>query len=226
MTSKNIFPRHLTKIDALTLPDHSYLTAADTCCFLGEYSARKGYAFSATNNLVLNFKKSMTKRGLSEWQHKERAIATAAAAFQSSINPAWLDVATLVPMPPSKAKSDPLYDDRMVRLLRAMRPSALPDIRGLILQTQSTNAVHDNVLRPRPPDIEAIYQLDTSLLASAPTVIGIFDDVLTTGAHFKAAKAVLQRAFPGVDIIGFFIARRVPEAANIEDFDDLGELPK
>jgi len=49
-------------------------------------------------------------------------------------------------------------------------------------------------------------------------VIGLFDDVLTTGAHYRAASAVLQQAFPGVRIIGVFIARRVPEATDIEDF--------
>src|SRR5450432_2571702 len=107
MTSANIFPRRLTKIDDLARPDHFYLTPADDCYFMGEYSARKGYAFSATNNLVLNFKKSVATRGRPEWQHKERAITTAAEAFRGALNADWLNVATLVPMPPSKAKGDP-----------------------------------------------------------------------------------------------------------------------
>ena len=68
MTSATTFPRRLIKIDDLTRPDHSHLTAGDTCYFLGEYTARKGYAFSATNNLVLNFKKSMTTRGQAQWR--------------------------------------------------------------------------------------------------------------------------------------------------------------
>ena len=46
MTSASTFPLRLTKIDDLTRPDHSYLTAADDCYFLGEYTARKGFAFS------------------------------------------------------------------------------------------------------------------------------------------------------------------------------------
>ena len=50
-------------------------------------------------------------------------------------------------------------------------------------------------------------------------MIGLFDDVLTTGAHFRAASAVLKQSFPGVRIVGLFIARRVPEAADIEDFE-------
>lgn len=62
MTSASTFPQRLTKIDDLTRPDHFYLTPEDACYFLGEYTARKGYAFSPTNQLVLNFKKSLDKR--------------------------------------------------------------------------------------------------------------------------------------------------------------------
>jgi predicted amidophosphoribosyltransferase len=60
--------------------------------------------------------------------------------------------------------------------------------------------------------------VDASLKAPPPSVIGLFDDMLTTGAHFRASEAVLQKAFPGVRIIGLFIARRVPESSNTEDF--------
>jgi len=50
MTSSSTFPQRLTKIDDLIRPDHSYLTDVDSCYFLGEYTARKGYAFSPGNN--------------------------------------------------------------------------------------------------------------------------------------------------------------------------------
>jgi hypothetical protein len=74
MTSKNIFPQRLTQVDALSRPDHYYLSSDDTCYFLGEYTAQKGYAFSATNSLIINFKKSVEKRGKAEWRYKEHAI--------------------------------------------------------------------------------------------------------------------------------------------------------
>src|ERR1700730_15061252 len=123
MTSGSTFPQRLTKIDDLARPDHSYLTPEDTCYFLGEYTARKGFTFSATNNLVLNFKKSVTTRGQAQWQYKEHAIARAAAAFRAALNNEWLNVATLIPIPPSKVKTDPLYDDRLLRMLQALRPA-------------------------------------------------------------------------------------------------------
>src|ERR1700733_9219526 len=64
----------LIEIDDLTRPDHYHLDAGDTCLFLGEYTARKGFSFSATNQLVLNFKKSVDSRGRPEGKLKERAI--------------------------------------------------------------------------------------------------------------------------------------------------------
>ena len=218
MTSANTFPQRLTKIDDLARPDHFYLTPADDCYFLGEYTARKGYAFSATNQLVLNFKKSMDKRGTAQWRYKEQSIGDAAAAFRSALNDEWLNGATLVPIPPSKAKDNPFYDDRVVRMLHTIRVDPPLDVRELIIQRTSTAAVHDQENRPTPDQIQANYSIDNALRDPAPQVIGLFDDVLTTGAHYRAALAVLQQAFPGVRVIGFFIARRVPEASDIEDF--------
>ena len=124
MISGSTFPQRLTKIDDLARPDHYYLRAEDDCYFLGEYTARKGYAFSATNQLVLNFKKSMDKRGTAQWKYKDCAISDAAAAFRAALNGEWLDTATLIPIPPSKAKTELLYDDRLVRMLRAILAAA------------------------------------------------------------------------------------------------------
>src|SRR6185437_16307998 len=98
-TSQSTFPSRLTEIDDLTRPDHSYLCADDRCLFLGEYTARKGFSFSATNQVILNFKKSADRRGRPEWQHKERTIREVARAFATAIKPEWLSGATLVPIP-------------------------------------------------------------------------------------------------------------------------------
>jgi predicted amidophosphoribosyltransferase len=219
MTSASTFPQRLTKIDDLARPDHFHLTAADECYFLGEYTARKGYAFSATNQLILNFKKSTNTRNTAQWRYKEQAIGEAAAAFRAALNNEWLDSATLVPIPPSKSKNDALYDDRMVRMLRGIRVQPALDVRELVVQRASTAAIHDQETRPTPDQIKANYGIDPAILDPGPQVIGLFDDVLTTGAHFRAASTVLQQSFPGVRIVGLFIARRVPEAADIEDFE-------
>ncbi len=219
MTSGSTLPPRLTKIDDLARPDHYYLTADDDCYFLGEYTARKGYAFSATNQLILNFKKPVSVRGTPQWNYKERAITDVAAQFRTALNGEWLDVATLVPIPPSKAKTDALYDDRMSRMVRTIRPQPALDTRELVVQRANMAPAHGQEARPRPDDIAANYVIEERLRNPAPRTIGLFDDVLTTGAHFRAASNILKAAYPGVRIIGLFIARRVPEAVDWDEVE-------
>ena len=221
MTSDGTFPRRLTEIDDLIRPDHWHLTDADVCYFIGEYTASRGYSHSNTNQLILNFKKKMNRRGRPEWCYKEQAIQMAAAAFRRALSPKDLDRLAFVPIPPSKAKGDPLYDDRLTRMLCAIRPVPSLDVRELIVQTVSTDAVHARDVRPDPEAIEALYRIDETFTEPAPGIIAVVDDMLTTGAHFRAAKSVLSAHFPRASIIGLFIARRVPNTAAIEDFDDV-----
>lgn len=212
MTSGSTFPQRLSKIDDLTRPDHSYLEPNDVCYFMGEYTARKGYAFSATNNLILNFKKKMDRRGQSDWRWKQVAINQAAAAIRAAMDVSALNGVTFIPVPPSRAKGDPLYDDRLTQMLRLIRPAPPLDIRELLIQCQSTAAAHESTTRPSPTDLQALYTIEASLTQPTPNQIVIVDDVLTTGSHFCAAKAVLTEAFPQAKVIGLFLARRVPES--------------
>lgn len=219
-TSNDTFPRRLTEIDDLTRPDHHWLDRDDRCLFLGEYTARRGYSFSRTNNVVLNFKKSVERRGRSEWQYKELEIVNVAQAFGHAIAARFLAAVTLIPIPPSRAKGDPLYDDRMVRMLRAIPAQQPLDIRELILQRHSTEAVHDAEERPTPDEIAEGYCIDEQLARPEPATVAIFDDVMTTGAHYVAARHVLSDRFPHAKFFGFFIARRAPEADFSLIFDE------
>jgi hypothetical protein len=219
MTSDSTFPQRLTKIDDLVRPDHFYLSVEDECYFLGEYTARKGFSFSATNQLILNFKKKMDRLGKPEWAYKARAIHTAAAALRASLNDTARNTLTFVPIPPSKAKTDPLYDDRLIQMLHCIWVGQNTAIRELVIQPQTMEAAHDNDVRPSPDELISRYTLDDRLLNPQPQLLAIVDDVLTTGAHFVAVRTVLRRAYPTAKIIGLFIARRVPEAVDFEDFD-------
>ena len=214
MTSEAAFPQRLTKIDELMLADHVYLSEDDECYFIGEYTARAGYDYSPTNNLVSNFKKEMDRRCLPEWTYKEQAIRQTAKAFTIALEPMGqegLSKVTFVPIPPSKSKKDPLYDDRLTRMLNLIRPHSKLDIREIVVQKYSTQAAHSSDDRPGPDDIEAMYETVEGLTKPEPNVVVIVDDVLTTGAHFRATKSVLSSRFPGTKVIGLFIARRVPD---------------
>ena len=211
----------LQRIDDLIRGDHFYLTPEDRCFFWGEYTARKPHSFSTTNHLILNFKKSLTKKGRPEWYYKGRAIEQAASIFRGAFKPESFSQFTLVPIPPSKAKGHPEYDDRMLQMLHLVGRDRNADIRELVIQTETVEAAHDAAVRPRPDELTAVYSIDERIALPEPRAIFIFDDVLTTGCHFKAMQRVLSTRYRDVPVVGFFIARRVPDSTAIEDFDDM-----
>ncbi len=210
----------LSKIDDLTRSDHSFLEQGDRCYYLGEYTARGGFAAGDTNNLILNFKKSMDRRGRPEWRHKVRAIQTVAEEPRHVIGRRDIEEATFVPVPPSKMPTDPGYDDRLVQTLRRMGDGFDIDIREIITQRQNMAAAHESEIRPTIRELIESYIVNAQLTQPVrDNTIIVFDDVLTTGCHFKAMQHVLADCFPGARIIGLFVARRVPNTDDIAEFE-------
>jgi hypothetical protein len=216
------FPSRLTKIDELTRGDHSYLEVGDECLFFGDYTAKKSWSHSATNQLILNFKMPVSARDSNRWPHKVRALHQVAALFSDNIATA-LSRITLVPIPPSKLKSDSAYDNRMMEMLNLMRtPSgAIPDIKELVLQNKAMPAAHSSDVRLPPSEWEKVYSINSKFAAAEPTWIAIIDDTIVTGCRFRAMSNVLKRQFPNARITGLFIARRVPEAIDPSDFFEI-----
>lgn len=216
----------LTKIDEVLLQDHYFLEHGDLCGFLGEYNPRGNLPFSkyiqkGLNSLIWNFKKPVDKLGEPSGKYKARAINEISEMFLDAgenFN-AWLKQATLVPIPPSKSKDDPLYDNRMLQVLQKLNMDDSLDIRELILQRQSTSASHLIADRPSPAAIRQNYYINEREARELRGSIGLFDDVVTTGAHFKAAKSLLAERFGEVPTYGIFVARRVPRSLNVEDLD-------
>ncbi|MEM9212007.1 MAG: hypothetical protein AAGA63_11015 [Pseudomonadota bacterium] len=198
-----------TEIDDLIRVDHSALNADDTCIFLREYKANAGYD-GETNSLIWNLKKKpserQTKRG---WQYKARAIKQCSLELAAGLRSAWLDHATLVPIPGSKAVDHPDYDDRMEQICRGIRLGL--DVRNLVRQISSTEASHaaDDGHRASVEELIKNYELIEELAEPTPTAIGIFDDVLTVGRHYRAMHTIISERFPSVPITGIFIARTI-----------------
>jgi len=125
-----------------------------------------------------------------------------------------LRAATLVPIPPSKARGDALYDDRILRILRRLDQGNSLDIRELIIQSETLETFHGENRLP-PLMLATKYRLDEALCEPNPNCVWLFDDVLTTGSHFKAVKQVILQRFPSIAVVGIFLTRRVPEANDI-----------
>ena len=199
----------LSEIDDLSLSDHPDITADDRCFFFGEYTPDTGYEGSKTNDLILNFKKPPDRRSTSQWKYKEEAIEKIAEAFKKSFKADTLQKVTLVPIPSSRIKGDPLYDDRMLRVLKKLSKKLNKhlDIRELILQHKSTPPDHTARSRQSLQDLIENYYVDKKLINPKPEKIVLFDDVLTNGRHFTAAKQVLEKQYPSMKIFGVFVAR-------------------
>ncbi len=200
----------LSQIDDTNRGDHYHLTADDCCYYLYEYTSGRDYSFSATNNLISNLKKKPTQANEPHYWYKGQAIGTCGRALGAALNPQWLAKATLVPVPGSKAADHPEYDDRMERICLFMRQPP-PDVRGLVRQTATTTASHEagQGERVTVEQLLELYSINEAITAPAPQAIGIVDDVLTAGTHYRAMHKVLASRFPGVPIIGLFVARRV-----------------
>jgi predicted amidophosphoribosyltransferase len=198
------------RIDESLVTEYHYLSVSDECYYLMEYTSRAGFAYSDANNLILNLKKGVDRKGTSEWPYKGKAIK-AAADLIAALDPDWLS-ATLVPIPPSVVKSDESYDDRLVQVLRRADEIAESklDIRELLYQTKSTHSSsRSDGARLSPSELGEVYRFAQPLARPRPVRIVVFDDVLTTGSHFVAAKELLERRFPGVPIRGLFLARAI-----------------
>ncbi len=199
-----------SQIDDLTRSDHAYLQGDDECLYLREYTSGQGYGHSETNDLISNFKKKPDRRGRPEYRYKEQAIWTLADELRgANLNRDWFAKATLVPIPPSKVRGHPLHDDRMLQVVRRFSVGTGYDVRELIVQRDNMEAAHESARRPTPFELEANYYVEESLASPHPTAIALFDDVLTTGSHFRAAKRLLRTRFPDVRVVGIFVARRV-----------------
>ena len=209
----------LTAVDENMRSDHYYLDDGDYCSFIGEYTARKGYSYSKTNQLIINFKKPQKLRGTPQWCYKLQAINQVGRSLASCLRN-WADEITLVPIPPSKCKTDSEYDDRMILALDVCK-KYIPDIeyRELILQTISTDAAHLADTRPVPDQLIQIYDINLDLLEGVRDKVVIVDDMLTTGCHFKAMQSVLQKYLPNNIIAGVFVARRVPDSDTFSAID-------
>lgn len=203
---------HLSKIDKESMEDHSYLRENDKCFYFGEYTAKEDWNFSDTNQLILNFKKDMSTKGTPQWKYKIKAIEKVGkliAPYMKRSQSNWI----WVPTPPSKVTTDPNYDSRIEKALKFAKQISHTDtnICNCITQNENREADHKTSNpKPSPEQRAENYTVNSNKIPDNTTRAIIVDDVLTTGSHFKGMEIALQKIFPDIEVIGLFVARRVP----------------
>jgi predicted amidophosphoribosyltransferase len=200
---------NLLSVDPSNRGDHYYLKEEHECYFFYEYTAGQGYAYSQGNQFILNLKKSVLKRGAWGYQYKDHAIAHGAQLLHNALAraPDLLPHTTVCPIPPSKVAADPEHDDRMSKVVTGACLGTAAEPRELLVQVVSGVASHSQCSggRPKPEELAANYRMIPP--APRPIVI-LVDDVLTTGAHFIAARSVILAQYPNTRVLGMFMARR------------------
>ena len=151
----------------------------------------------------------MDKRGTPEGKWKRWAIEEITKLFIES-HPETPDLSHIifVPIPPSKIKTDPLYDDRIVQVASAFCKARKGDFREILSIKENIEPSHAGEKRPKPAEIEANLILNPELCTIKKDIIILVDDMITSGAHFKACQRKLHEAFPMAIIKGIFITRR------------------
>ena len=200
-------------LDQLSRIDHPYLSDGDECWCLSTYISGVGYRAGAVNQLIANFKcmPSIAELDSPRARYKERAIAAVAARLRDAVSQSWVESVTWIPVPPSRVRHDLDYDDRLMRVLRQAFASYDTDLRAALYQTESLTADHAGSRRSRPDSLYACLRINWDALLGRPLRDGLvlFDDVLTTGKHYKCCQRRLHQALPDMRISGLFIARRV-----------------
>ena len=174
----------------LLLGEHSYLDATDECYFTDVYQCHHG---TGIKSMVLALKHG-----------REPLVSSIAAQLAALLPLAWAIAYTFVPMPSSGSASG-------VRAMVKQLP--VSDCRDLLMQHGETPASHAG-WRTTPRQRQDLLAINELVADPRPERVVVVDDVLTTGAHFRAAKQVIRDRWRNIRVIGLFLARVGLRARN------------
>jgi hypothetical protein len=193
------------------------LRPGDECYYAREYVSHGNWDASEANQLIRNFKKTNDRRGRPEWRYKTQAIHQFATELAQIVN-----YGILCAIPSSKRRDDPLYDSRLddvLSKLRKMNPEVTVERPFEVME--SHEAAHAGGARSE----ESFYgMMEWKGFQQAPEDVVLIDDVITTGAHFKACQRMIREYHPAAKVYGIFWAKVIwpdPEQAPNHPFLNL-----
>lgn len=194
---------------------HRELTEDDTCFFLYEREVLKrderGQASHAYRTIA-NFKISPTalKSNPARRKYKAQAIDTIVDdlyGFLAGVDPTHRIL--LVPAVTSKSSDDPDFDDRLIQVCSRVA-ARIPNMDSIELLTidHTVGAAHLRKGPRRVDDLAAHIQVDDTQSIHLYRSILIFDDVISSGAHFKACRKAMESVYGRtLPVYGLFWAR-------------------
>ncbi len=185
-----------------------YIKPDDVWIYAKEYKSGTGYEGGPVNSLVLNLKKSPSKKNTPEWPHRENAVRQ----FKEDVTP-LLKInpkgGVLTAVPSSKTKNHPEYNNRFEDLfreiLKSLPPGWLVEWPVEIKKTEKSS----HLSRERNPEILKKNYIWKGFKNKEPKILCVFDDVITTGAHLRAMSDFLRENGYKGKIIGICWAKTV-----------------
>jgi predicted amidophosphoribosyltransferase len=115
----------------------------------------------------------------------------------------------LIPIPPSKCKSNPLYDDRLEKVAKEISQLDSVEYFPIIDTKNDSQASHQSQEHRNPSTFYQNMVVNRTLLTiyKPGNILVLLDDVLTSGAHFTAALRHLRENFIEPEVMGVFWAK-------------------
>ncbi len=195
-------PYHIDQID-------------DDCYFILDYTPRGGYPASDDNQLVFDLKADpKAVAGQRRRHHIRLSVKNFAEALMKPITyyRQFFRHISLIPIPNSKSKDDPKYHNNLEVVGQMLESKFDQQVK---LETPIVNkaARRKACQTGRRRDRQYINQLKANFrwlgLNNHPELIIIYDDVITSGAQFKAVKEFILSNLknqPRPRIVGLFWA--------------------
>lgn len=198
-------------ITSISSANHRLLAKGDLCMYLmtrenharDEGPAQYSEAFQKVANLKIA--RSDLRANPNRSKHKEAAIEQ----FSNDLCGLFAQseaTFVLVPAVTSKAESDPDFDDRMIRVCNAVA-DRLSQVRcEPVLSLKASIPSASRSYGRRDPNLIRSYIKVEPLCDLSCDFVLIVDDVISSGAHFKACQRAVFDAY-GVKAGGAFWAR-------------------
>ena len=183
--------KHWKKLKQSDMPKH--INKNDDCHYWGDYLSANTLAddpitefASMWTSQIHNFKKGNDRKDNPEWYYRNAAVVFFASILSNSIkdNP----TTGIMSIPSSKKSDDNSYDKRFEDLFKEFRTKSkqVKVISPIAIQ-ETTTPSHAGGTRV-PEEIRANYKLTKPHELLQLDKLIICDDVLTTGAHFRAVS--------------------------------------
>ncbi len=197
-----------SKVDLRVLDNPPrYLDSSDSCWFMMEYTSHGSYDESYANQVIKNIKitKNDIKKSSGRKYYKDQAVKLfaeqLAAAFQTPV--------AFAAIPPSECPADPNYDNRIEQvLIEANKINPAIQIFDPISRNVTIQKSHHQGVRSIDRHFNS-FQWNGFSSQLPNNELYFIDDVLTTGATYKACQKMIRKYASGVNVWGLFWARCV-----------------